>query len=69
MCGAYLLAKKLGPKHRVVTFLCDNGSRYASKIFNDQWIKEKGFDVSDSALQDAAFLTTLEEVNKDNLVQ
>ncbi|KXX67945.1 pyridoxal-phosphate dependent enzyme [Flammeovirga sp. SJP92] len=28
---------------RVVTFVCDSGNKYFSKLFNDNWMKEKGF--------------------------
>jgi len=41
--GAFLLAKKLGPGKTIVTILCDGGQRYASKLFNDHWLAEKGF--------------------------
>ena len=27
----------------VVVLLCDHGSRYVAKIFNDQWMAERGF--------------------------
>lgn len=30
------------PKN-VVTFVCDTGNRYLSKMYNDEWMKEKGF--------------------------
>ncbi len=32
-----------GKKPRIVTIFADSGSRYLSTIFNDQWMKEKGF--------------------------
>src|ERR1044071_2237419 len=28
---------------RVVTFACDTGSRYLSKLFNDFWMEDQGF--------------------------
>ncbi|NND64557.1 MAG: PLP-dependent cysteine synthase family protein [Gammaproteobacteria bacterium] len=28
---------------RVVTFACDTGTRYTSKLYNDEWMKEQGF--------------------------
>jgi len=28
---------------RVVTFVCDTGSRYLSKVYNDAWLTEQGF--------------------------
>ena len=28
---------------RVVTFICDNGAKYLSKMFNDHWMTDQGF--------------------------
>ncbi len=42
MAGAVRLAKELGPGHTIVTLLCDSGQRYASKMFNPDFLKEKG---------------------------
>ena len=42
VAGAIKLAKELGPGHTVVTVLCDHGSRYQSKLFNPEFLKEKG---------------------------
>lgn len=36
--------KNKGKGLRIVTFLCDHGSRYFSRIFNQEWLKEKGLD-------------------------
>ena len=40
--AAVALAQKLGAGHTIVTILCDGGSRYQSKLFNQEWLKEKG---------------------------
>jgi cysteine synthase len=42
VCAAVETAKKLGPGHTIVTLLCDRGSLYAQRLFNPQWLKEKG---------------------------
>lgn len=42
VAGAIKLAKALGPGHTIVTILCDHGSRYQSKLFNPEFLKEKG---------------------------
>jgi cysteine synthase A len=42
IAGAIKLARDLGPGHTVVTVLCDYGHRYASKLYNPQFLKEKG---------------------------
>ena len=43
--GAIRLAKQMGPGHTIVTVLCDYGSRYASKLFNPEFLREKGLPV------------------------
>ena len=45
ICGAMRLARELGPGHTVVTILCDYGHRYASKLYNPEFLKEKGLPV------------------------
>lgn len=40
--GAMKMAEDLGPGKTIVTVLCDYGNRYASKIFNPAFLKEKG---------------------------
>ncbi|UAL12694.1 cysteine synthase A [Caulobacter segnis] len=42
IAGAIKLAKELGPGHTIVTILCDHGSRYQSKLFNPEFLAEKG---------------------------
>jgi cysteine synthase A len=42
VAGAIKLAKELGAGHTIVTILCDHGSRYQSKLFNRQFLAEKG---------------------------
>ena len=39
IAGAIKLAKQLGPGKTIVTILCDHGKRYASKIFNKEFLK------------------------------
>ena len=43
--GAIRLAKLLGPGHNIVTILCDPGKRYASKIYNKEFLKSKNLPV------------------------
>tara|TARA_B110000438_G_C15773524_1_gene633008 strand:- start:720 stop:1715 length:996 start_codon:yes stop_codon:yes gene_type:complete len=43
--GAIRLAKKLGPGHNIVTILCDPGKRYASKIYNKEFLKSKNLPI------------------------
>ncbi len=41
VAGAMRLAKQLGPGHTIVTVLCDYGNRYASKLFNPEFLRSK----------------------------
>ena len=45
IAGAIKLAKKIGPGKTIVTILCDHGKRYASKIFNKEFLKSKNLPV------------------------
>jgi cysteine synthase A len=45
VCGAVQVARELGPGHTVVTMLCDGGGKYQSRLFNEAWLAEKGFQV------------------------
>ncbi|HXX04111.1 MAG TPA: cysteine synthase A [Xanthobacteraceae bacterium] len=47
VAGAVRLAKELGPGHTVVTILADYGTRYQSKLFNPQFLREKKLPVPD----------------------
>ncbi|MBE9180962.1 cysteine synthase A [Oculatella sp. LEGE 06141] len=40
--AAVALAKQMGPGHTIVTVLCDSGTRYQSRLFNQDWLAEKG---------------------------
>ena len=42
VAGAIRLARDLGPGHTIVTILCDGGQRYQSKLFNPEFLEEKG---------------------------
>jgi len=41
IAGAVRLAKELGPGHTIVTILADYGTRYQSRLFNPQFLREK----------------------------
>lgn len=45
VAGAIRMARVLGPGHTVVTILCDQGSRYQSKIYNPAFLRERGLPV------------------------
>jgi cysteine synthase A len=41
IAGAIRMAREMGPGHRIVTILCDYGTRYQSKIFTPEFLREK----------------------------
>ncbi|MEM7197951.1 MAG: cysteine synthase A [Pseudomonadota bacterium] len=45
VAGAMRLARDLGPDHVIVTILCDSGDRYTSKLYNPDFLREKGLPV------------------------
>jgi cysteine synthase A len=47
LAGALRLAEKLGPGHTIVTILADSGTRYQSKMFNPDFLKDKGLPTPD----------------------
>src|SRR5215813_8287652 len=55
--GALRLAQDLGRKDFVVALLPDTGMRYLSKVYNDAWMRERGY-------VDAAMQITAAEVVK-----
>ena len=42
VAAAIQVARQLGPGHRVVTVLCDSGSKYLSRLYNREWLAQKG---------------------------
>ncbi|MFK7746268.1 MAG: cysteine synthase A [Roseobacter sp.] len=47
IAGAMRMAKDMGPGHTIVTILCDFGTRYQSKLFNVEFLREKGLPTPD----------------------
>ena len=45
IAGAIRLARDMGPGHTIVTILCDSGVRYASKLFNLDFLRNKNLPV------------------------
>lgn len=45
VAGAMRLARDLGPGSTVVTMLCDYGNRYASKLYNPEFLRAKDLPV------------------------
>lgn len=42
VAAAVQVARQLGPGHTVVTLLCDRGTLYLERLFNPEWLKDKG---------------------------
>ncbi|WP_044563090.1 cysteine synthase A [Azospirillum sp. B4] len=45
VAAAIRVARDLGPGHTVVTILCDFGTRYQSKLFNPEFLRERNLPV------------------------
>ena len=45
IAGAIRMARAMGPGHTIVTILCDHGQRYQSKLYNPDFLREKGLPV------------------------
>lgn len=44
LAGAFNTALQMGPGHRIATFMCDGGERAISKMYNPEFLVEKGLD-------------------------
>lgn len=44
VAAAVWLARRMGPGHTIVTLLCDRGDIYRARLFNREWLREKGLD-------------------------
>ena len=42
VAAAVEVARQLGPGHTIVTLLADSGRLYAQRLFNPDWLREKG---------------------------
>jgi len=42
LCAAMKVAEKMGRGHTIVTILADTGSKYQSRLFNAEFLREKG---------------------------
>ena len=45
VAGAMRMARDMGPGKRIVTMLCDSGNRYQTKLYNPEFLREKGLPV------------------------
>jgi len=42
VAAAVRIAREMGPGHTIVTMLCDSGAKYLSRLFNRDWLGQKG---------------------------
>ena len=56
VAGAMRMAREMGPGHTIVTVLCDYGTRYQSKLFNPEFLREKGLPIPKWLDRDPAFM-------------
>ena len=42
VAAAIRVGRQLGPGHVIVTILCDTGSKYLSRLFNPDWLRQQG---------------------------
>ncbi len=61
VAGAIRMAREMGPGHTIVTVLCDLGSRYQSKLFNPEFLREKGLPTPGWLEQEPADIPTVFE--------
>ncbi|MGR3660335.1 MAG: cysteine synthase A [Paracoccaceae bacterium] len=59
VAGAMQMARDMGPGHKIVTLLCDFGTRYQSKLFNPKFLTEKGLPVPEWLRQDARIIPSV----------
>jgi cysteine synthase A len=53
VAAAVRVAKQLGRGHTIVTVLCDGGAKYQSRLFNPEWLTQKGLSSFVGAAQKA----------------
>jgi cystathionine beta-synthase len=58
------LAKDLGPEAFIVALLPDTGMRYLSKVFNDEWMRERGYVDSNVAITAAEVVNAKHQAGK-----
>lgn len=61
VAGAIRMAREMGPGHTIVTILCDYGTRYQSKLFNPEFLAEKGLPVPSWLTRGPAAIPTVFE--------
>ncbi len=45
LCAAVEVARRLGPGKTIVTVLCETGHKYLSRLFNADYLAERGLHI------------------------
>src|SRR5271157_5720216 len=64
LSGTLRLAKDLGANEFIVALLPDTGMRYLSKVFNDEWMRERGYTEATVAITAAEIVTAKRQAGK-----
>ena len=51
LAGALKVAVENGPGKRILTLMCDSGERSHSKLYNSDFLEDKGLDIEDNDIQ------------------
>lgn len=61
IAGAIRMGREMGPKAKIVTILCDYGTRYQSKLFNPEFLRAKNLPVPEWLAKSPAQIPTVFE--------
>ncbi len=57
VAAAVRVALEMGRGHTIVTVLCDGGAKYQSRLFNREWLEQKGLAANAGAIADRPRIT------------
>eukprot|EP00944_MAST-04C_sp_MAST-4C-sp1_P009743 g9743.t1 len=69
VAGAIRVAKELGPGHTIVTVLCDRADRYATKLYNSDFLNSRGLPVPKWVLDNAGTSGLMKQLLEDEVLQ
>ncbi len=69
LAGALRYCRQQTTPKRVVTFVCDSGNKYLSKMFNDVWMAEQGFTIRPVAGPTDTLLTAFKRMRQADVSQ
>ena len=69
VAGAIRVAKELGPGHTIVTVLCDRADRYATKLYNSDFLNSRGLPVPKWIVDNAEIAGLMKQLLEDDVLQ